>query len=83
MKSAIIFPCVMRIGSKHGAETACRGQADETLAVGEAGEPPGPAVAVEADVVVGGVEALWMPAGEVGSIAFERARSAPRRGGRV
>ena len=66
MKGAIIFSCIVGIGGEHGGNSAGRGQAGEALAVGEAGAP-GPAVAVEAHVVVGGAEALWLTLGKVGA----------------
>ena len=58
---------VVGICGEDGAQSAGAREGGESQAVGEAREAPGPVVPVEADIVVGGVEALRVALGEVGA----------------
>lgn len=81
MKGPIFFPCIVRIGGEDRGNPARRGEAGEALAIGEAGEAPRSAIAVETDIVVGGIEPLGSTAGEIGPVDRVRPANGVARAG--
>jgi hypothetical protein len=67
MDSVIVFSCVVGICGEGSRNSAGSREPGKTVAIDEAGEAPGAAVAVETYVVIRGIETLELALREIGA----------------